>query len=121
MTRQNWPRTLGAVAARVLAAALVIAFVRLIGGTLATDDALQVMGFDPDRARLIVALILGVIAATTVSLLDGGRVLASLTGLAAAAAWFSHTFVLETARVLGTSGTTGQFDPVGWFVTLISL
>jgi S-formylglutathione hydrolase FrmB len=114
-------RTATVAASRVVIAAGIVALVRLAGGTQATDDALQVMGFDPDRSRLIVALILGALAATTVSLLGGGRRVASLTGLAAAAVWFGRTFIAETSRVLGTTGATGQFDPGGWALTLISL
>ena len=63
----------GLTATRVAVAVAAVAVVWAVGGAVATDDALQVMGFDPDRARLIVALILGAIAASTVSLL-GGRV-----------------------------------------------
>ena len=106
---------------RIAAAVAAVAVVWALGGTLATDVALQEMGFDPDRARLIVALILAALAAATVSLLGGGRRLSTFTGLAAAAAWFGRTFVAETTRVLDQSGATGQFDPLGWVLTLVSL
>lgn len=106
---------------RVATALGVVALVRLSGGTQATDDALQVMGFDPERARLIVALILAALGATTVSLLGGGRPAASLTGLGATAAWFGGTFLEETGRALHPSGATGQFDAAGWLLTLVTL
>jgi enterochelin esterase-like enzyme len=111
----------GVTATRVAVAVAAVAVVWAVGGAVATDDALQVMGFDPDRARLIVALILGAIASSTVSLIGGGIRAATLTGLAAATIWFGRTFIAETGRVLGESGSTGQFDPVGWLLTLASL
>ncbi len=106
---------------RVATAVAAVAVVWALGGTLATDTALQEMGFDPDRARLIVALIMAALAAATVSLLGGGRRLSTFTGTAAAVAWFGRTFVAETTKVLDQSGATGQFDPVGWLLTLVSL
>ena len=111
----------GVTATRVAVAVAAVAVVWAVGGAVATDDALQVMGFDPDRARLIVALILGAIAASTVSLSAVESRAATLTGLAAATIWFGRTFIAETGRVLGESGSTGQFDPVGWLLTLASL
>jgi hypothetical protein len=115
----GWHGTMALV--RVATAVAVVAVVWALGGTEATDTALQEMGFDPDRSRLIVALILAALAAATVSLIGGGRRLSTFTGVAASIAWFGGTFVEETAKVLGESEATGQFDPVGWLLTLVSL
>ncbi len=106
---------------RVAVAVAVVAVVWALGGTFETDAALQEMGFDPERARLIVALIVAALAATTVSLIGGGRRLSTFTGLMAEMAWFGGTFIDETSRVLGGSDTTGQFEPLGWLLTLASL
>jgi hypothetical protein len=107
--------------ARILIAVAVVFILRLGGGAQAADDSLQVMGFDPDRATLIVALILAALAATTVSLSGGGRPSASLTGLGVATLWFARTFVDETERALQPSGPTTRFDAVGWLLTLLAL
>src|SRR4051794_8068712 len=106
---------------RVAVGVAAVAVVWALGGTFETDTALQEMGFDPERARLIVALIVAVLAAATVSLVGGSRRLATFTGLAAEIVWFGGTFIDETGRVLGGSDATGQFDPLGWLLTLASL
>ena len=84
-------------------------------------DALIIMGFDPDRAQLITALLAGAIGAAVGTLVVDRRLAATLLGLGAAAALFASTFLDETRAALASAGDQGRFYPVGWSLTLLAL
>ncbi len=104
----------------LLAAATVVA-----GGVSGMDhqiySALVIMGFDPDRALLIRALLVGAGAAAASALVNGRVGVATLLGLLSFAALFGPTFAAETRSAAGSMGATGAFDLVGWVVTLLTL
>lgn len=105
----------------VLLAAAAVVGLRLAHALGAVDYALVFMGFDPDRARLITALIVGALAGAIVAACAGRTAVAVLASLGAVAATFGSTFRRETAVALGSSGIAGTFDPVGWLLTLLTL
>lgn len=116
VTRSPIVRLVAAVGAGVLVAALMAAS----GSFVDTHDALVVMGFDPDRAQFITALLAGAIAAAAGTLLADRRLSSTLTGLAVAIAFFAGTFWDETNAALASSGSQGRFDPTGWTLTLVA-
>lgn len=105
---------LAVVAATVLA-------LRVTDTLAATDSTLQVMGFDPDRARLIADLIGAAIATAAGTLATGAALAAGLAGLIGGLSLFAHTFVNETEAALRSKGPAGWFDPTGWLLSLITL
>jgi hypothetical protein len=82
---------------------------------------LQVMGFDPDRADLIVALTIAAACAAVACLPRGERLVPSIVGLLAGIASFGPVFVRETQVALEPVPPNGPFDPVGWTLTLVAL
>ncbi len=114
------PRALPSLLGLVLGVAVV--FLMHVSGTLhASDDALVVMGFDPDRARLITALIAGAAAGTSVAVLGGLTAVAALASLMASGAVFWSVLRRETTAALQASGTQGVFDPTGWLLSVSTL
>lgn len=113
--------TTGRALAGILAAAGVVLAFHLGGFEAAANDALQVMGFDPDRARLLTALVATGMAAAIVALADGPTALAVAVGLVAAVAGFGRTALAETRAALAANGTQGVFDPFGWVVSMATL
>ncbi|MHB8672384.1 MAG: alpha/beta hydrolase [Candidatus Limnocylindrales bacterium] len=105
----------------VAVGAAVVALMAATGALLGTHDTLVIMGFDPDRAELITALLVGAIGAAVGTLVVDRRLAATLLGLAAAAALFSQTFLTETRAAMASGGDQGHFSPVGWSLTLIAL
>lgn len=87
----------------------------------ATDETLVAMGFDPDRAQLITALIVAAFAAAAVTLVVNRTGFATLLGTCTLVALFAQTFAAETQNALGVSGPLGSFDPIGWVRTLVTL
>ncbi len=91
-------------------------------GSLAdTRDTLVIMGFDPDRAQLLTALVGGSIAAAVATLVADRRRAATVTGLAVTLALFAGTFGAETSAALASSGAQGTFDPTGWAISLLTI
>ena len=107
--------------AGILIAALVVAGFVFSGLVLSTDVTLVAMGFDPDRAQLIAALIVAAVAAAVVMFTVNRAALATLLGVGALGAVYLQTFVAETQNAVAANGATGLFDPRGWIVTLITL
>jgi enterochelin esterase-like enzyme len=104
----------------VIAAGVLLVFV-LSGAVESIDVALVAMGFDPDRAQLITALIVaGVVAAAVTGGVNRGG-FGTLLGAAALGAVFAQTFVTETQNARASTGATGIFDPSGWLLTLVTL
>jgi enterochelin esterase-like enzyme len=101
----------------VLAAAIVLLGSVASGWVESADLALVGMGFDPDRAQLLVSLVVAGAAAATAFLFGGSRAAAVPLGLAAACLVFGQTFATETQAALAATGAFGAFDPVGWTVT----
>jgi enterochelin esterase-like enzyme len=91
------------------------------GGVESTDSTLVLMGFDPDRAQLITALIVAAIAAAAVGLLSDRTDFATMLGTYSLVALFGQTFVIETQNALASTGAVGSFDLGGWVLTLITL
>lgn len=113
---------------RVTRAALAFGGSLLVGwaiaatGTLdATAATLVVMGFSPDRGALIAAFVLEAAGAAAGTLLAGTRRLPGLAGAILFAAAFNDTFVNETSAAVAASGAVGSFDPVGWWISLLTL
>jgi enterochelin esterase-like enzyme len=102
-----------------IGAALIVAL-RLAGALAGSDTALEVMGFDPDRARLITGLTAGGLGAALAALATGGRLGPIIVGYLGLAVVFGRTFLDETASAIATHGPQG-FEPLGWLATLVTL
>src|SRR6267378_3181791 len=99
---------------------LVVAALHASGWLRGSDATLEAMGFDPDRARLISAL-LAVALACALSVLAGGSLAATvLLGVAGFAALFGRTFLDETVAAVNASGSDGRFDPAGWVLSVVA-
>jgi enterochelin esterase-like enzyme len=85
------------------------------------DATLVVMGFDPDRARLIDALVVGFVAAALARVVSGASWGSAVGGAAAFGVLFAKVFRRESVAAVGASGTGGRFDPSGWLVTVGTL
>jgi enterochelin esterase-like enzyme/uncharacterized membrane protein YgcG len=104
----------------LVVAAVAVELFYLSGTAGATNDTLQIMGFDPDRANLLVALIAAAMAAAIVALAGGPTALGVLAGLLAGTRGFWHTALSETRSALNASGTQGTFDPLGWTLSIVT-
>ena len=115
--RRPWTRSAAAVAT-----VAITGFALHTSGTLAGSTAtLEVMGFDPDRARLIADLA-GAAAATATGLLLTGALRSSiLAGSAAGLILFGRTFLDETRAAIAARGPAGSFDAVGWALSVATL
>ncbi|MGA3057454.1 MAG: alpha/beta hydrolase-fold protein [Candidatus Limnocylindrales bacterium] len=105
----------------IAAASIVLLGSIAIGWVESADLTLVGMGFDPDRAQLIVSLVVGGTVAAVACLFGGSRAVAVPLGFLAAPLLFGQTFVTETQGALAATGALGAFDPVGWAVTAASL
>lgn len=105
----------------VAVAIVVVLALRLTGSLRGSEDALVIMGFDPDRARLLTALLAGALAAACVALADGHPALAVLVSVGAAAAVFGSTFARETQSAMDATGAQGTFDLGGWLLSVLTL
>ena len=101
-------------------AAIAVELFYATGTAAATDDTLQIMGFDPDRAHLLTALIATAMAAAIMALAAAPTALGVLAGLLAGTRGFGHTALTETRAALAAHGTQGTFDPVGWTVSIVT-
>jgi enterochelin esterase-like enzyme len=105
-----------------VAAGIALAAIAIVSGSLAdTHDTLVIMGFDPDRAQLLTALVGGALAAAAATLVAGRRWIATATGSLVALALFAATFGTETSAALASSGAQGTFDPMGWALSLLTI
>ncbi len=107
--------------AGILLAAVVVVGAVVSGTVESSDVALVVMGFDPDRAQLITALVVGAVVAAMAALAAPRTRFATLLGIAGVAALYLQTFVAETQNALAATGALGSFSPGGWIVTLATL
>ncbi len=93
-----------------------------VSGILAACAAtFEVMGFDPDRARLIADLVGAASATAAGTLVAGAWRAAALAGLLSGFALFGHTFLVETRAAINANGPDGAFDPTGWALTVLTL
>jgi len=117
--RVGWPgRLMLRAGIAVALAAAAVAFFFLSGAEASTNDTLQVMGFDPDRARLLTSLMAAAMAAAIVALFGNQTALAVVVGVLAGAAGFTSTAWAETRAALAASGSEGVFDPLGWALSM---
>ena len=127
LRRAGWLRRArkGDVLVRVAFALVVggaVTILLFVSGYVAgSDDALQVMGFDPDRARLITAMSVEALAVAAATIATAHLVSALVVGGAAFAAVFARTFDRETVAAVGSRGTDGTFDPFGWLLTAVTV
>ena len=120
LARRVRPEMTGLVGCGCIAAAVLI--LAAVSGSIGqANSTLVVMGFDPDRAQLITALLLAAIAAGVATIGSGRPGRATLAGLVAAAVVFGPTFTAETQAAVAATGTAGAFDPGGWLLTLFTL
>ena len=101
-------------------AAIAVELFYATGTAASTDDTLQIMGFDPDRAHLLTALIATAMAAAILALAGAPTALGVLSGLLAGTRGFGHTALTETRAALAAHGTQGTFDSVGWAVSIVT-
>ena len=104
----------------VAAGLLTILAVNASGALGGGNAALQVMGFDPDRATLIMALTVAALAAMASAATSGMRAIPIAMAFVALGLLFGPTFLAETSAALAVHGTTG-FRPGGWAATLVAL
>jgi enterochelin esterase-like enzyme len=91
------------------------------GGSVAgMSAALQIMGFDPDRATLISSLTVAGLTAGLGALVSGRRGVPMALGFVALADIFGTTFLAETSAALAVHGAAG-FSLGGWGATLVTL
>ena len=109
----------GAVLA-IATGVLTIAAAELSGADAGGNAALQVMGFDPDRATLIVALTVAALTAGAAAIVTGRRTLPVAMAFVALGDVFGPAFVAETSAALAVHGPAG-FRPGGWAATLVTL
>ena len=107
-------------AAGILVGAALILGLRASGAISGSNVALEEMGFDPDRARLITGLAVGAMGAALGALVTGRRVAPILVAYLALGAVFGRAFVAETAAAVATPGPDG-FVPLGWLATAVTL
>jgi S-formylglutathione hydrolase FrmB len=110
---------------RIALAAVVVGATTLAlhaSGTVASTGAtFEVMGFDPDRGRLLADLVGAGMATAAGALLTGAVRTSALAGIVGGSALFAHTFIDETRAATTVYGPDGTFDPLGWALTLLTL
>lgn len=108
------------VAALAIGAAVIVVL-HAAGVLTGVRDDLVAMGFDPDRAHLIEALVAGAIAGYVAALLTARGATSALAGTGAALAVFAPTFRTETVDAQASTGVSGTFDLGGWLLTVVAL
>jgi len=86
-----------------------------------TSATLVVMGFSPDRANLITALLIEALLVALGTLVLAKPRPAALVAIAVFVAFYWATFSAETEGALGGSVAGGAFDPAGWGLTVLTL
>jgi enterochelin esterase-like enzyme len=116
-----WVRRTARPVAAVAVGSLTFLVLRRSGTLADADAALQVMGFDPDRARLLTSFVAEAIVVAVSVLVTRAALVASLTGMAAGALEFERTFRRETTAAMATGGGgAGRFSMTGWAATLLA-
>ncbi len=92
----------------------VVDILHLTGAGKATYATLVVMGFDPDRARLIEALTFAALGAGAAAIVTGRHVAAILVAFASVAMVVGRAFFEETIISLGGAVPHAAYDPAGW-------
>lgn len=106
----------------VAIAACLVLVASLPNGLVASSDlTLIAMGFDPDRAQLIMALVTAALVAAAVTAAVNRNGFGTALGVCATGAVFGQTFVTETQNAIASTGATGVFDPGGWVLSLVTL
>jgi enterochelin esterase-like enzyme len=106
----------------VILAGVALGLGLVTGAIHDTYLSLVTMGFDPDRAQLIRALLVAATVAAASSLANGRVRPAVLIAMIAAAALFGGTFIAETQMAFdANSPAAGAFDPLGWIETALTL
>ena len=105
----------------IASAAAVLAGAVALGPVGGSNAVLVGLGFDPDRAQLITALIVGGTTAAAAYLCGGVRRTAVVLGLAATLAVYGPTFVRETRDAMAARGALGSFDATGWTITMLAV
>jgi S-formylglutathione hydrolase FrmB len=101
--------------------ALLLTIVSLTGVVNSAGSSLVMMGFDPDRAALITALLVAAFASSFAYLWSSQTVTSVGLGLLAATLLYADTFATETTSALASKGSAGVFDPGGWLLTVGTL
>jgi enterochelin esterase-like enzyme len=99
----------------------VLVALRLSGSLTDTSASLQIMGFDPDRARLITDLAATATIVAIATLVTRAGLSAAVAGIVGGGALYAHQLLDETRAALDSSGAQGSFDPAGWAVTVATL
>lgn len=122
-SRETLPRPGGTarVAVGVIIATVLVVAAQSSGWVSGSDATLVIMGFDPDRAELITAMVVGAGTATAVGLVTDTFLAAVLVGALGAAGLYADTFWRETVAALAATGTNGSFDLGGWLLTAVTL
>ncbi len=107
--------------APIAAAAAVVAWWRLGGGWSGARDSLIYMGFDPGRAVLLGALLLGALTAAVVSLVTGRTRPAILLGLFAGLIADAASIRRDTLGILAAHAVGETLDPLGWLLTVLAI
>ena len=110
----------GTLVAAVVVGMLAIVALWATGSVAGSNSALEVMGFDPDRASLITGLSVGAIAAAVAALVAGRTAIPILLSYFGFATVFGAPFCAETANALAATGPQG-FTPAGWIATVVTL
>jgi len=121
LSRSRVRPVLVSIAVAAVVAALVAAATVLSGTINSANATLVLMGFDTNRAHLIIALLIGGAAAAAAALITSRTVWPALAGVGVVAALFGNTFVDQTGGALKATGTNGSFDLNGWLLTALAL
>jgi S-formylglutathione hydrolase FrmB len=100
-------------------AVFIIGLFFLSGAAADTNDSLQVMGFDPDRASLLIALMTTALTAAILALARAPTAHGVVAGLVAGILTFGQTAWRETHAALQARGLDGTFDLTGWLDSLL--
>ncbi len=114
-------RPWGRMALAVALVGVTTVVLHVSGALASTRATLEVMGFDPDRARLIADLVGASLATAAGALVTGAGRSSTVAGIVAGLALFGHTFYEETRAAIITNGPAGAFDPLGWALTVLTL
>lgn len=105
----------------IATAAAVIAWWRLGGSWSDARDSLIYMGFDPGRAVLLGALLLGALTAAVVSLVTGRTRPAIVLGLVAGLIADAGSIRRDTLGILAAHAVGEKLDPIGWLLTVLAI
>ena len=103
------------------AAVLAILAFHYSGAASGARDSFVFMGFDLERAYLLMGGIAAALGGVLAALVGGRRFTWVAAGLIGLATLFGRTFLEETRRALAGAGGAGHFDIVGWVLTTVAL